>query len=265
MNGETISDALWKFFIDAGGFPRRIQCDFDPKFMGGKVRKLLNSHAIRLTAAPPNRQSQNGLVESHWKIACSMARSLLVEAQLPKILWFWAVREAVQRMNFIPVEVPTSEVDAEGNVIKLVTTAHELFYEVKPDLRVLFPFGAIGYYHRPSDGGRGKRKKFESKAFTGIALGRSDNANGIMFWNPTLQRFCVSADYKLDGDRSLANAFPDIRYDGGLNVRLYSNPDVSDVEPFPIGAEVFAKIGEEPNGDALMAEGRVVERSNSSN
>ena len=73
-----------------------------------------------------------------------------------------------------------------------------------------------------------------------------------------LQRLCVSADYKLDGDRSMANAFPDIRYDGGLQVRLYSNPEESDVEPFPVGAEVFAKIGEEPNGDALMAEARVI-------
>jgi hypothetical protein len=46
MNGKTISDALWRFLVDARGFPRWIQCDFDPKFMGGKVRKLLNSHAI---------------------------------------------------------------------------------------------------------------------------------------------------------------------------------------------------------------------------
>ena len=76
-----------------------------------------------------------------------MARSLLVEAQLPKVMWFWAIREAVQRMNFLPVEAPTSDVDATGAVIKVVTTAHELFYEVKPDLRVLFPFGAIGYCH----------------------------------------------------------------------------------------------------------------------
>ena len=112
-------------------------------------------------------------------------------------------------MNFLPVEAPTSlEVDATGKVITVLTTAHELFYKVKPDLGVLFPFGAIGYYHRPSDGGRGKWKKFENNAFTGIALGRSDNATGIMFWNTTLQRFCVSANYKLDGDRSLANAFP---------------------------------------------------------
>jgi hypothetical protein len=84
-----------------------------------------------------------------------MARSLLIEAQLPKTLWFWAVCEAVQRMNFISVEVPTSEVAAKGDIIKTVATAQESFYEVKPDLRILFPFGAICCCHRPSDGGRG--------------------------------------------------------------------------------------------------------------
>ena len=110
-----------------------------------------------------------------------MTCSLLVESQLPKVMWFWAICEAVQRMNFLPVTAPTSDVDTTGKVITVVTTAHELFYKVKPDLRVLFPFGAIGYFHRPSDGGHGKRKKFESKAFTGIALGRSDNANGLLF------------------------------------------------------------------------------------
>ena len=56
----------------------------------------------------------------------------------------------------------------------------------------------------------------------------------------------------------MANAFPDIRYEGSLQVRLYSNAVESDVEPFPVGAEVFAKIGEEPNGDAVMAEARVI-------
>jgi hypothetical protein len=96
------------------------------------------------------------------------------------------------------------------------------------------------------------------EAFTGVALGRSNNANRLVFWNPTLWQFCVSADYKLDSDRSLANAFPDIQCNGGLNVRLHSNPQESDVEPFPIGAEVFAKIGREPNGDALVAESQVV-------
>ena len=105
MNGATLADALWKFFMDAGDFPNHIQCNFDPKFMVGKVRMLLNSHTVRLTTAPPSRQSQNGIVKSHWKIACaSMARSLLVEAQLPKVMRFWAIHEAVQRMDSLPVE-----------------------------------------------------------------------------------------------------------------------------------------------------------------
>jgi hypothetical protein len=65
MNGSMIADAIWSFFI-----PRRIQCDFDPRFLGGKVRRLLTSRGIRVTASPPHRQFQNGLVESHWKTAC---------------------------------------------------------------------------------------------------------------------------------------------------------------------------------------------------
>jgi hypothetical protein len=187
-----------------------------------------------------------------------MARSLLAETQLHKVFWFWSIRESIQCMDLIPVEAPTPEVTAAGDPIKVLTTAHELFYSIKPDLRIFFPFGAVVYYHHPSDGGGGERKKFESKAFTGIALGCSDNTNGMMFWNSTLSRFCVSADYKLDSDRVIAGAFPDINYDGGIYVKLYSNPQDFDVKPFPVGAEVFAKIGEEPDGDALMAEGRVI-------
>lgn len=41
-------------------------------------------------------------------------------------------------------------------------------------------------------------------------------------------------------------------------MRLYSNPQDSDVEPFHVGAEVLAKIGKEPNGNALLAEGQII-------
>jgi hypothetical protein len=148
-----------------------------------------------------------------------MACSLLAEAQLPKVFWLWSVWEAVQRMNLTPIETPTSEVTAKGDPIKVLTTAHALFYGVKPDLHIIFPFRAVGSDHRPSDGGRGKRMEFESKAFTGIALGRSDNANGIMFWNPALSIFCILA-----GERVIAGAFPDIAYDGGIYVKRSSTP-----------------------------------------
>ena len=62
--GVEVVEALWKFFIDAGGFPRIIQCDFDPRFIGSKAISLLWSHGCYVRAAPPHRQDQNRLVEN---------------------------------------------------------------------------------------------------------------------------------------------------------------------------------------------------------
>ena len=93
-SGTDIQEALWKFFIEAGGFPTTIQCDFDPRFVGGRAIKLLRSHGCRVRAAPPGRQSQNGLVERRWQILEGMARALLKSANLPKRFWYWVVREA---------------------------------------------------------------------------------------------------------------------------------------------------------------------------
>jgi hypothetical protein len=63
ITGLDVQDALWRYFIDAGGLPECIQCDYDPRFLGGVVRRLLHSKGIRIRSSPPNRQSQNGLVE----------------------------------------------------------------------------------------------------------------------------------------------------------------------------------------------------------
>ena len=91
LSGLDIQDTLWHFFTDAGGFPKVIQCDYDPHFLGGIVRWLLHSHRIKIRSSPPNRQSQNGLVERHWAVAAGMARAFLTEACLPKSYWFWAL------------------------------------------------------------------------------------------------------------------------------------------------------------------------------
>ena len=48
-SGSDITEALWKFFIDAGGFPQILQCDFDPKIIGGKAAQLLKSHGTSIS------------------------------------------------------------------------------------------------------------------------------------------------------------------------------------------------------------------------
>jgi hypothetical protein len=114
LSGNTIIDALWRFFVDAGGFPKRLCCDFDQRFLAGSVGCLLRSQGVRISASPPHRQSQNGAVERNWNTAVEMARAFLAKARLPRRYWLWAVREATVRMNMLPLKASPSLDDKGG-------------------------------------------------------------------------------------------------------------------------------------------------------
>ena len=60
----------------------------------------------------------------------------------------------------------------------------------------------------------------------GIALGKSEFTNGMVFNNPTLDSFGTSADYIIDKNRHIGEVFPSLRYDGGLPTSVLSDkPD----------------------------------------
>ena len=238
LSGMDVQDALYRFFIDAGGVPDTIQCDYDPRFLGGIVRRMLHSKGIRIRSSPPYRQSQNGLVERTWAVICRMARCFLTEAQLPKSYWYWAVREAGIRLNFMPTNHPVN-----GRA----TTPFELFYERKPDGRVLFPFGVLGTYSRESP-------TFETESTPGIVVGRSDYTNGLIFYNPLSKTFGVSADYTLDPHKSLRTLFPRVVYDGGFDPVSLHSRSKGTADPYPVGTTVYAYL----EGDGITVTGDVV-------
>ncbi|CAB9521703.1 Reverse transcriptase (RNA-dependent DNA polymerase) [Seminavis robusta] len=216
LEASSIIDALWCLFIDMGeksANVRHFHCDFDQRFVGGNVRKFLRRRGIKISASPPHRHSQNGLVENHWNTAVRMARAYLQEANLPKSFWFWAVREAFFRMNLLPVNIGPKDSS------QILTTPFELFYGQRPDMRVLFKFGSVGFFYRPVDGSR-SRTKFEVQTFPGIALGRSDTTNGMIFWCPETKRFCTAADYYLDESQHVRCFFPELVNNGGFELRL---------------------------------------------
>jgi len=199
LSGVEIQDCLFRFAVDCGGWPETIQCDCDSRFLGGAVRRLLHSKGVRIRSSPPHRHSQNGVVERTWATTCRMARCMPTEAQPPKSCWCWAVREATQRLNLTPAEGP------DGNL----TTPFELFWERKPDGRVLFSFGCVGCCRRDSPA-------FEAESLPGVALGRSDCTNGLVFCNPLNRTFSVSSDCTLDPGKAVKSQFPRAIYDGGL-------------------------------------------------
>jgi transposase InsO family protein len=228
-SAPSIIDALWSFFIDAGGIPVRIRCDFDSSFVKGKVYSFLRQRGIRVGASPPGQQSQNGAVERQWRTVVSMTRALLVEARMPRRYWFWALREAVIRMNLLPCRptTPGTDTDPElgeftefpdlppaaarrGCTLRFdtntaeptppvkpapsalrcpdstsnLTTPFELYYGIRPDYRTHFRWGCMGYYRRVRDSS-GARGQFDLQSSIGIAIGRSNHTNGMIFWDPS--------------------------------------------------------------------------------
>jgi hypothetical protein len=157
-----------------------------------------------------------------------MARALLVDRGMPKSLWFFALRHAVQVCNYLPVML-------EGKI----TTAFEQVHKSQPNFQaILYPIFSHGYFRCTRDSNR-ERLQFEPQTQPGIAIGRSELANGLMFWNPVTNRISVSADYRLDPLGHLPSPF-NIKFDGPLECSpLASKSDIT--EPFPLGTSVFVQ------------------------
>jgi hypothetical protein len=78
----------------------------------------------------------------------------------------------------------------------------------------------------------------------GIAIGRSNHTNGMIFWDPVTQRMNVSADYKLDPTAAIGTQFPTVLYDGQISP-LFCGGRQSTKEPFPPGTQVQVQLEEE--------------------
>ena len=118
--------------------------------------------------------------------------------------------------------LPISQNPKDVGDVKYWSTPHFDFYGEKPDYCLLFPFGAIGAFRRFCDDNC-ERTKCDSQCMLGIALGRSEYTNGMIFYNPELDSFCVSADYLIDKNRHIGEAFPSVCYDGLLLCKVVSN------------------------------------------
>ena len=125
-------------------------------------------------------------------------------------------------MNMLPVvqqQDGTPEKPADPSIM---TTLYFEFFGVKPNYHFLFPFGSIGSFRRPRNGNH-KQTNFESQCMLVIALGRSEYTNGMIFYNPVLDRISVSADFLLDKNQHIGEVFDCLQYDGGLIMSMLSD------------------------------------------
>ena len=99
-NSDTVH-ATEKFLADCVpiGKIERLRTDNGTDFINAEFRSLMLKHSIKHEKSAPYSPHQNGTVERNWRTFFNMARCLLIESQLPKEMWTYAVRVASYTRN----------------------------------------------------------------------------------------------------------------------------------------------------------------------
>jgi transposase InsO family protein len=228
LTSNEIISSLNSFTSIAGMVPKLFHSDFDQKLIGGKARKWILESGSRIIAAPSNRQSSNGLVERSWQTMIRMARAYITEKQVGREYWYFAIKHAAHMMNQVP-----------GRLGRKLTSPFELVHGVKPNSSTWFKLFSVGYFPHQNEENETKSKS-QAHTMDGIAVGRDELSNTVLFYNPILRQYYRPSIFKLDESRLPVSTFPkSIRFDGGLTcgllVRHRSDPTP---EPFPPGTRV---------------------------
>eukprot|EP00804_Cyclotella_cryptica_P022103 CCRYP_011581-RA/>CCRYP_011581-RA protein AED:0.10 eAED:0.05 QI:0/0/0/1/0/0/6/0/1337 len=227
LTSSNIIDAFASFTVDAGGAPKTFHADFDKKLIGGKALRWLQDEKIRVIAAPASRQSSNGLVERTWQTIVRMARSYLSEKQMGREFWFYAVKHSARMINQLP-----------GRLGRKLISPFELVHGIKPDATTWFELFSVGFF-KHSSSSDGLNSKMQSMSMAGIAVGRDDTSNTILFYNPLTRSYYQPQAFTLDESRLPSMHWPHvIRPDGALTCGLLRHNTDPISEPFPPGTRV---------------------------
>ena len=119
-------EATEKFLSDTAPFGKikRLRSDNGSEFTSKNFKSLLRKNAIKHEMSAPYSPYQNGTVERAWRSLFDMARSLLLEANLPKQLWPYAVLASAyirnrcynSRLGKTPFEALTGKRPNIGNM-----------------------------------------------------------------------------------------------------------------------------------------------------
>ena len=105
----------------------RLRTENGTEFINAEFRSLMLKHSIKHEKSAPYSPHQNGTVERNWRTLFNMARCLLIESQLPKEMWIYAVRVAsytrnrcyCQRTGKTPYESLTNKKPKKPNIAKM--------------------------------------------------------------------------------------------------------------------------------------------------
>jgi hypothetical protein len=111
-----------------------IRTDAGTQFMSEEFQDFCRENKFKLTHAASKHQEMNAYSESTWCHISTMARSMMVHADLSLHFWYEARRYAVEILNILPSK---GLLDKNGNP----TTPHFMVHKSKPRIGKFHVFG----------------------------------------------------------------------------------------------------------------------------
>ena len=151
---SDVVSATERFLADIAPYGRikRLRSDNGTEYTSNEFNNLLVKNQIKHEYSSPYSAHQNGTAERNWRSLFDMARCLILESKLPKVLWNYAVRASTYIRN-----------RCYNN--RLGKTAFEAFTSQKPNVSNMHLFGTVchAYVQNP--------KKLDARSKEGLFIG----------------------------------------------------------------------------------------------
>jgi uncharacterized membrane protein YgcG len=192
------------------------------EYTESSFQEFLTSRGIIHQTSCVRTPQQNGIAERKNGPILAIARALMLQMHVPKLFWADAVLTATYLLNRMP-----------SRVLKGKSPFEILFADKSPFSVPLKVFGCVSFVHNLNP----SRDKLDPRAHKCIFLGYSRTQKGYRCYNPSLQKYFVSADVTF---------FEDVPYyspqGGQLQESILSSPVIPTPIPFAPQAPPISQV-----------------------
>ena len=188
--------ATEQFLADTApyGTVKRLRSDNGGEYISEEFKSVLLKNHIKHELSAPYSPHQNGTAERAWRSLFDMARCLLIDAELPKQLWTYAVMTSAYIRNrcYNP---------------RTGKTPYEYLTGIKPNLSNMHAFGTVCYAYVQN------KTKLDPRAEKGIFVGYDRSSPAFLVYYPDQNNVkkirCVKFTEKFDSFDENVNLLPD--------------------------------------------------------
>ena len=155
----------------------KLRSDNGPEYHNTEFEGYLAEHGIKHEFTVRHTPQQNGKAERLMRTIQEGIKTVLIDAELPMVFWALAASFITHVRNRVIPSMKNS-------------TPYELFYDDKPSLTSMRPFGCKVFIYQPKE----TRGKLEPAAHPGLFVGYEEGVKGFKVYDTKRRRIYMSRD-----------------------------------------------------------------------